>query len=57
MGAGQEGIPSPTNIVPGWIHPGPQAPGVESRHRTGLIVDGPLYPDFPEATNIQEEGV
>ena len=41
---GRRGIPPPSNIVPGWLHPGPQVPGVESRHRAGLTVVGPLYP-------------
>ena len=41
---GRRGIPPPSNIVPGWFHPGPKAPGVESRHRASLTVVGPLYP-------------
>ena len=43
IGAGQEEIPSPSNIIPGWLHPGPQAPGVESRYTAGLTVVGLLY--------------
>ena len=43
-GLSRRGIPPPINVVPGWLHPGPQVPGVESRHRAGLSVVGPLYP-------------
>ena len=57
MGLGKRGIPPPSNVGPGLLHPGPQAPGVEFRHRTGLTVVGPyIQADCPEATNIQERG-
>ena len=54
---GRRGIPPPSNIVPGWLHPGPQAPGVESRHRAGLTVVGPLYPNrLPRSNKHTGEG-
>ena len=48
---GKRGIPPPSNIVPGWSHPGPQTPGVKSRNRTGLTVVGPLYPSRLSRSN------
>ena len=58
-GLGRRGIPPPSNIVPGWLHPGPQAPGVDSRHRVGLTVVGPLYPSRLPRSNkhIRRKGI
>ena len=50
-GLGRKGIPPPSNIVPHWSHPGPQAPRVGSRHRAGLTVVGPLYPSRLSRSN------
>ena len=43
-GLGRRGIPAPSNIIPGRLHQGPRAPGVESRHRAGLTLVRLLYP-------------
>ena len=50
-GLGRREIPPPSNIVPGWLHPGPQAPGVESIHKAGFTVVRPLYPSRLSRSN------
>ena len=50
-GLGRRGTPPPSNVVPGWLHPGPQAPGVKSSHMADLTVVRLLYPSRLSRSN------